>query len=103
MKYFTASNAERVERLMESCKRLMDKSIKTCVDMDTIGSLDSNTLDLLKDMMQMFDETCGLAVDMAKQLDEQSEMLTDMTNKMESMQSQNEEILRLLKKNKEKE
>ena len=101
MKYFTAGNAGRVERLMESCKCLMNKSIKTCVDMDAIENLDSNTLDLLKETMKMFDETCGLAVDMAKQLDEQSGMLTDMTNQMENLQKQNEEILRLLKKNKE--
>ena len=103
MKYFTASNAGRVERLMESCKVMMNKCVKTCVDMDSIGSLDADTLDLLKEAMRMFDETCGLAIDMAKQLDEQSEMLTNMTNQMESMQSQNEEILKLLKKNKEKE
>lgn len=101
MKYFTASNAGRVERLMERCKVMMNKSIKTCVDMDAIETLDSDTLDLLKEAMSMFDETCGLAIDMAKQLDEQSEMLTDMTNKMENMEKQNEEILKLLKKNKE--
>lgn len=101
MKYFNAGNAGRVERLMESCKSLMNKCIKTCVDMDAIECLDSNTLDLLKETMKMFDETCGLTIDMAKQLDEQSGMLTDMTNQMENLQKQNEEILRLLKKNKE--
>lgn len=101
MRYFGASNAGRVERLMERCKVMMNKSIKACVDMDAIESFDSDTLDLLKDAMSMFDETCELAVNMAKQLDEQSEMLVDMTNQMDDLKIQNAEILGLLKKNKE--
>lgn len=96
-KYEVCKNKRTVERLIDKSKALFNDAIKELMDPGTIAAWDSDTLDLYRNMMALFDETCSMSISMAEQLDEQSHMLMDLTNEMEVLEKQNEEILRILK------